>query len=281
MILDRHDVQQVGQVFEPVLAPVSDNRFCDVGGNPPYGSKGCFIRGLHVNAVLSRRVHVLNRGVNGENARPAFIRNTRPTVRSRGVRAVVSHAVEGTILIGALSEQKFAGDSTHHQAFPRGLQRAISWEAGWLKDRIVVGFGSTRCHSVVLVPPVDDRGSNIRCHPVKFRQFLGRSAIHVETAFFVSDSVNNPASLVGPAETKDAELAASESDITELLGRVIELAAVVLAAPSAVDRVLVEKRFGLLDPRQRQVMGLYEVAIILHDHEVQPGGMENADHDDR
>ena len=44
LILDRHDVQQVGQVFEPVLAPVSDNRFCDVGGNPPDGSKGCFIR---------------------------------------------------------------------------------------------------------------------------------------------------------------------------------------------------------------------------------------------
>ena len=188
LLINGRDVQEVGETLDPVLAARRNYRFGNLGGNPGDGSKGALIGRLEIDSFLAGRVYISNRRIHRHNSRPTGIENAIPIIGRIRIVPVVFFRIEKSILIGVFAEQKLASDATDHQKFSRGLERAIAWKVGRLKRNIILRFRSTRRHCVIVVPPVEDCGNDIRGHSVEHAEFISRGLIHVEAALFIGDA---------------------------------------------------------------------------------------------
>ena len=183
------DVQEAGDILDPVLAARRNDRFGNLGGNSGDGRKAGLIGGLEIDSFLAGGVYVLNRRSHGHDSRPTGIENAVAIIGRIRFVPVVFFGIEKSILVGIFAQQKLTSDTPDHQKFPRGLERAVARKIGRLKGNIILRFRSTRRHGVILVPPVDDCGNDI----VVCRQETVDMCdlIHVEAALFIDDAEND------------------------------------------------------------------------------------------
>jgi hypothetical protein len=134
---------------------------------------------------------------------------------------------------------------------------------------------------MVVIPPIHDRGDNVRRHAGQFGHIFGGRIIHVEPAFLVADAIDDVGAFVFGWRPEDAELAPAELNVFEIRGIVLQIAGVIFAGALAFAQILIEERFGLFDASQSQVMRLDAIAVILLDEQIQVRGVQHADDDNR
>ena len=183
-------------------------------------------------------------------------------------------------MIRVFAHEKLTGNTVHHQKFPRRLERPVARQAGQGQGGVEFRLRSARTHTVIRVAPVENSSHGLGRHVLELSEFIRRGAVHVQPAFFVADAIEDSSSPGTAALVEHAKLSATEWNILELHGRVVNAAGVILRAPLALGQVAIEQRLGLFDARQRQVMRLDLIAVILHHHQIEARGMEHTHHHD-